>query len=174
MYLIIFGISLLFAMQTSSIYNNFTYLSYTNHLRYWYIIWVFILATFLLYKILLLYKKYSLSSKKDYLLIFTSYFSMIIGALLPYHPEITDVFSSLHIGLSSLGSILLLVIIKVLIRHLYLFSFDKAQKIDIYFTWFLSSFAMFAILLGSITIIVEEYFIFIVLLHLYFIEKIDK
>lgn len=174
MYLLIFVLSIVFASFTSSLYNNFTYLSYTTHLQEYYILWIFILATFLLYKVYRLYKQYVPHLKKYTLLIFTSYFSMIIGGLLPYQPNTSDLLSTLHIFLSSAGSLLLLVIIEVLLYHLRFFDFTNAQKIENYYHWFLSSFVMLAIFLGSITIIVEEYFIFIIFFHLYLIEKTGK
>ena len=171
MYLFIFGLSIFLAMQTSSIHNNFTYLSYTTHLRFYYIIWVIILSCFLLYKVLLVFKRYCVPSIKLSILIYTSFFSMIIGSMLPYIPDSGDIFSSLHVLLSSLGSLLLVVIIKILLYYIQFDNYQTYQKIDTYFTWFLSSFVMIAILFGSINIIVEEYFLFIVLLHLYLIEK---
>lgn len=174
MYLFIFGVSVLLAMQTSSIHNNFTYLSYTNNLRFYYILWVIILSCFLLYKVLLLFKRYSVLNIKLYFLIYTSYFSMIIGAMLPYRIEANDLFSSLHILLSSLGCLLLFVILKVLLHQIQFHDFIKYQKIDMYLNWFISSFVMLAILFGSINIIVEEYFLFIILFHLYLIEKKEE
>lgn len=170
MYICISLFALFLAMQTPSLYNNFTYLSYTSW-RPIYIIWVLLLASFLLYKVLLLYRLYTYLTKSLYLLIYTSFFAMIIGAMMPYTPGKEDLLSSMHVLFSSGASLLLLGILQILIYRLQLVEHQKGCRINMYFHWFILSFVTIIIMFGSINIIVELYFTFIVLFHLYLIEN---
>ena len=56
MYYIIALFTFVLSLQTSWLYNNFTYLSYQLTLRIYFLIWITVVATFLLIKTIKLLK----------------------------------------------------------------------------------------------------------------------
>lgn len=170
MYILLFIFSLIFAFQTSSLYNNFTYLSYSNH-KIYYIIWIITISLFLLYKVFYLFKKITFLNKLDFILISSCFVLMLIGSLLPYNPNNNDLFSTLHIGLSMLSSLQLLVIIKILINRSCFLDFNFYKKIDAYYNKSIFFLITFIIMFGSINIIIELFFLAITFLFLYLLEN---
>lgn len=171
MYILLFIITLLLSLKTSWIYNNFTYLSYQNDLRIYYLLWVSCISIFLLYKVVKLYRQFTYFAKSDWILIIVSFVTMLIGSFLPYHPDSEDLFSTLHIVLSMSGAITILLIIFILINRLMSFDFSLYQKLTTLYRGQLLILGMMIVMFGNINSIIELYFTAIVLYNLAEIEK---
>lgn len=171
MYILLFIITILLSLKTSWTYNNFTYLSYQNDLRIYYLLWVSCISIFLLYKVVKIYRQFTYFTKSDWILITTSFITMLVGSFLPYHPDSEDLFSSLHIILSMLGAITILLIIFILINCLMNFDFSLYQKMTSLYRSQLLILGMLIVMFGNINSIIELYFTAIVLYNLAKIEK---
>lgn len=172
MYILLYLCSLFLAFQTKSIHHNFTYLSYQPTWRFIYMAWIVILSCFLLYKVIHIYHCKSYLIKKDYVLIFLTFISMLVGSLLPYLPNTQNIYSSFHVFFSSLGCLGLLIIIKIAIHRVRYINNEKAQKIENYSTMFILFFVTLIILFGSINIVVEMFYTTIIFILLYMLENI--
>lgn len=171
MYLIIFLITILLSLKTSWTYNNFTYLSYQENLRIYYLIWITILSFFLLFKVTKLFKKINFNIYQIKLLTGFSFLSMLIGSYLPYHPESNNISSYLHVLLSLTAIISLLLIIYFLIKKIYYFDFQLFQTMISLFFWQLFVIMMFIVMFGNINTIIELFVIGVILFDLAKIEK---
>lgn len=171
MYLIIFLITILLSLKTSWTYNNFTYLSYQENLRIYYLIWITILSFFLLFKVTKLFKKINFNIYQIKLLTGFSFLSMLIGSYLPYYPESNNISSYLHVLLSLIAIISLLLIIYFLIKKIYYFDFQLFQTMISLFFWQLFVIMMFIVMFGNINTIIELFVIGVILFDLAKIEK---
>lgn len=171
MYILLFVITLLLSLKTSWIYNNFTYLSYQNDLRIYYLLWISCISIFLLYKVVKLYRRFTYFAKSDWILIIVSFVTMLMGSFLPYHPDSEDLLSTLHVVLSMSGAITILLIIFILINRLISFDFPLYQKLTSLYRSQLLMLAMMSVMFGNINSIIELYFTAIVLYNLAAIEK---
>ncbi|WP_294581580.1 hypothetical protein [uncultured Thomasclavelia sp.] len=171
MYLIIFLITILLSLKTSWTYNNFTYLSYQENLRIYYLIWITILSFFLLFKVTKLFKKINFNIYQIKLLTGFSFLSMLIGSYLPYYPESNNISSYLHVLLSLTAIISLLLIIYFLIKKIYYFDFQLFQTMISLFFWQLFVIMMFIVMFGNINTIIELFVIGVILFDLAKIEK---
>lgn len=171
MYLIMFFITLMLSLKTSWFYNNFTYLSYQDDLRIYYLIWLTLLSLFLLFKTIKIYQHFSYFRKREIGLIVISFISMLVGGYLPYHLDSQDLTSTLHIIFSMIATISLLIIIQFLINHLLSYDFNIYQKISANYRGQLLILGMLIVMFGSINSIVELFFTFVVLNNLAKIEK---
>lgn len=170
MYWITFFISLLFSLKTSLIYNNFTFLSYQKDTRIYYLIWITFICIFLLIKTIKLLS-YLYLKKIDFILLFITLFTMLIGAYLPYRIQSNDIFSNLHVIMSSCGSLFYLVVIQLLINRLMSYDFDFYIQINSIYHRFIILFLMLIVMFGMINGLIELFCLFIIL---YILNKIES
>lgn len=173
MYYIIALFTFVLSLQTSWLYNNFTYLSYQPTLRIYFLIWITVVATFLLIKTIKLLK-YSYITRLDKLLLDLNFISILLGSYLPYNPNNTNISSSLHIILSSVASLLYLIIIQIIINRLILSDYDAYKQINIIYHRLITILIMFIVMFGSINTIIELFVLFTILFILNKIENTLK
>ena len=173
MYYIIALFTFVLSLQTSWLYNNFTYLSYQPTLRIYFLIWITVVATFLLIKTIKLLK-YSYITRLDKLLLGLNFISILLGSYLPYNPNNTNISSSLHIILSSAASLLYLIIIQIIINRLILSDYDVYKQINIIYHRLITILIMFIVMFGSINTIIELFVLFTILFILNKIENTLK
>lgn len=173
MYYIIALFTFVLSLQTSWLYNNFTYLSYQPTLRIYFLIWITVVATFLLIKTIKLLK-YSYITRLDKLLLGLNFISILLGSYLPYNPNNTNISSSLHIILSSTASLLYLIIIQITINRLILSDYDIYKQINIIYHRLITILIMFIVMFGSINTIIELFVLFSILFILNKIENTLK
>lgn len=171
MYLFMFIITFIMSLKTSWTYNNFTYLSYQPNLRLYFLIWITMMALFLLFKVIKLFNQITYMTSANKILIGSSFISMLIGAYLPYHPDNENIISVLHVLISTIGTISLLVIIQILINRIMLLDHDFYKQINMLFQGQILLLGMLIIMFGTINSIVELFFTFITLFSLARIEK---
>lgn len=173
MYYIIALFTFILSLQTSWLYNNFTYLSYQPTLRIYFLIWITVVATFLLIKTIKLLK-YNYITRLDKLLLGLNFISILLGSYLPYNPNNTNISSSLHIILSSVASLLYLIIIQIIINRLILSDYDVYKQINIIYHRLITILIMFIVMFGSINTIIELFVLFTILFILNKIENTLK
>lgn len=173
MYYIIALFTFILSLQTSWLYNNFTYLSYQPTLRIYFLIWITVVATFLLIKTIKLLK-YNYITRLDKLLLGLNFISILLGSYLPYNPNNTNISSSLHIILSSAASLLYLIIIQIIINRLILSDYDVYKQINIIYHRLITILIMFIVMFGSINTIIELFVLFTILFILNKIENTLK
>lgn len=171
MYYFIFFYTFILSLKTSWTYNNFTYLSYQKDLRIHFLIWITIISTFLLYKVIKLFKQTTYLTLSNKLLIIFTYISLLFGAYLPYYPDNENIISMFHVIISSLGALSLLVIIQLLINRIMVVDFSFYQKIATVYHRLIIFIGMFMIMFGCINSIVELFYTFTVLFTLFKIEQ---
>lgn len=171
MYYLIFIYTLLLSLNTSWTYNNFTFLSYQNDLRIHYLIWVTIIACFLLYKVNRLFNQITYKTLNNKLIIILSFLSLLVGSYLPYHPDNENIVSILHIILSSLGALSLLLIIQLLINRIMLIDFDYYKKMTALYRSQILILTIFIVMFGAINSIVELFYIYLIFNSLKKIEN---
>lgn len=171
MYYLMFIYTFVLSLKTSWTYNNFTYLSYQKDLRIHFLIWITIISTFLLFKVIKLFKQITYLTLVDKVLIIFTYSTMLLGAYLPYHPNNENIISMLHIIISSTGSLSLLVIIQLLINRIMIVDFEFYQKISTLYHRLIIFIGMFIIMFGCINSIIELFYTFTTLFSLFKIEQ---
>lgn len=147
LFLIYIGVAFLLP----SVHQNITYFSYSEG---YYFVYLFVIIST---NITLTYHCYLLSkgnNKYLKLTILTS-LTMLLGALLPYHVESNDIFSTLHVMITTFSNILLFYLIALFIEEYKYIDYSIYQKLFQLCMYCISCVGIFLVFFGSINIVVE-------------------
>ncbi len=171
MYIVFYLFSIVFAFLLPSIHENYTHLYNNSTTKMLYMIWIVSLSIFLFIKCMKIYKRVQLPSKLFYCCLYSAFISMMIGAIIPYGVEI-PFLSTLHVIFALLGSLLTLVVIKLLVERSQFLDIELHPVMQQYYMYFMMVLVMCTTIFGSVNVIVELILIGCILYMLYRLEKI--
>lgn len=171
MYVLLFLFTCFITYKTDLYYQNITYLSNQRDTYFLYLFWISVMSCFLFYKMKKVYQTYSFLTKNFYYGIVLCILLSIVGAILPYKPGTSDLYSSFHVILSSLGCLGILILQKyilykgMLVDHPFFFNKNRFFDQGLFFL------TLLIILFGSINAIIELYLTCLIFVTLYQLEK---
>lgn len=173
-YLLICFITFYLSSRLDLFYDNITGVSLLPQYHLLTIVYMFFCATFFAYKTYHIYQSLPIRIYYDKILILIAYLSITIGITCPYTMNQNDLFSILHVSLSSLGCVLFLVLLWIYTRYLSIY--DTLTYLRIH--WFIDlSIQCLVILTLAFTRVngyIEILYVCIVCFYLYLIEKKEK
>lgn len=167
-YLFIFCSSFLISLIFNPIHNNFTALLNTEYIILYYV-YTISLISFLFYKLYKISNQFKVSKIKWLLYLDTICF--IIGSFSNYKLESYHFVNTIHVSFSLIATILTIIIIKMLNYQAIINSYENSLTLDRYFDFGCLILAMLAIIFGSITGVLELYFLLIISINMYYLEK---
>lgn len=170
LYLIIFCSSFLISLIFNPMRNNFTALLNTNYDVLYYV-YTLLLIVFLFYKLYKICNQFNLIKLKWLLYLDTACF--IIGSFSNYKLESYNFINTIHVLFSLIATFITIIIIKKLNYQAIINCYENSLTLNRYFDFGCLSLAMLAIIFGSINGVLELYFLLIICIDMYNLEKLS-